>query len=656
MKRIAALFLTLVLLLAFNTAFANPIEIKGLNEKKLYELYSEVQSKIQLDQLKKKANYLPVNDYKDFERNPSKHKDEYIYFEGTVIQVIEDQEYRIAVDKKGDQIFLVSYTVPEDSERFLEDDKVAVYARFKELYTYKSTTNLSVTVPYCSASLMIHPVNNNNVKNATAEELETAVSDIRAQLDKTAAKDHDYKKLTKANYNFYAKNPGLYKGDQITFTGKALQVVDGSVNTTIRVSVDNDSDKVVYLTMPNNLTTIRILEDDNIVVKGSFTGLYTYSSTMGGQITIPACTAESVNVKGYNAPKNIPKDKEGNSKVTKQVFGDYSRRPNEHTDEKITFSAKVVQVIEGDDHSEYRMAVDNDNNSIIFVNLPNDYRTMRVLEDDKVTVIGTFGGLLTYQSTFGAAITIPKCIATSVVIPGKKATIAAKNADGKYKVNKENYESFARDEETYKTQPLTFSAEVVQVSEDDGFTIYRLAVDKSYDAMFLGIAADSTLNIRILEGDMVTVEATSTGLYSYNSTRGGKITIPSCMIDSYTVQNYKKVELGEPDSNGNYRINKKNYDEIARNPKPYTLKGMTFKGRVLQVVEGKGGENVYRVAVDGDSNCAFYIEYTLPAGSSRILEKDNVTVTGTYYGIYTYTTTMGSSVSVPALIATDMKR
>ena len=442
MKRIAALFLTLVLLLAFNTAFANPIEIKGLNEKKLYELYSEVQSKIQLDQLKKKANYLPVNDYKDFERNPSKHKDEYIYFEGTVIQVIEDQEYRIAVDKKGDQIFLVSYTVPEDSERFLEDDKVAVYARFKELYTYKSTTNLSVTVPYCSASLMIHPVNNNNVKNATAEELETAVSDIRAQLDKTAAKDHDYKKLTKANYNFYAKNPGLYKGDQITFTGKALQVVDGSVNTTIRVSVDNDSDKVVYLTMPNNLTTIRILEDDNIVVKGSFTGLYTYSSTMGGQITIPACTAESVNVKGYNAPKNIPKDKEGNSKVTKQVFGDYSRRPNEHTDEKITFSAKVVQVIEGDDHSEYRMAVDNDNNSIIFVNLPNDYRTMRVLEDDKVTVIGTFGGLLTYQSTFGAAITIPKCIATSVVIPGKKATIAAKNADGKYKVNKENYESF----------------------------------------------------------------------------------------------------------------------------------------------------------------------------------------------------------------------
>lgn len=65
---------------------------------------------------------------------------------------------------------------------------------------------------------------------------------------------------------------------------------------------------------------------------------------------------------------------------------------------------------------------------------------------------------------------------------------------------------------------------------------------------------------------------------------------------------------------------------------------------------------MYRVTVDSDSNCVFYVEYTLPAGSSRILEKDVVTLSGEYYGLYTYSTTMGAAVTVPALIATDIHK
>ncbi len=367
MKRIISYLLAIVLILAVGTASANPISIKGLNEARLYELYSEVVSQLQLNQLRKKGNYQQIQNYDDYARNPGNHTNESLYFEGTVLQVVEGTPttYRISVDKKGDQVFLVTYTLPEDGERFLEDDTVAVYAKFKDLYTYSSTMNKSVTVPYCEAALIIHPIRNNNVLGATPEELETALADIKAQLDKVTAKDHGYTKLTKKNYNFYAKNPGLHKDELITFTAKALQVIDGTSVTTIRAAIDSDSDKVVYLTLPNDLTTIRILDDDIIIVKATFTGLYTYSSTRGGEITIPSCTAESVSVKGYKAPGKIAKDKEGNYKVTKKVFGDYSRRPNEHTNEPITFSAKVVQVIEGTSVSEYRMAVDKDYNSII---------------------------------------------------------------------------------------------------------------------------------------------------------------------------------------------------------------------------------------------------------------------------------------------------
>lgn len=302
------------------------------------------------------------------------------------------------------------------------------------------------------------------------------------------------------------------------------------------------------------------------------------------------------------------------------------------------------------------MSVDKDSDSVIFVTLPDDSKTMRVLEDDTVTVTAVFDGLLTYKSTLGAPITIPQCTASSVIIPGKKATIASKDASGNYKVTKENYESFARDEDTYKGKPLSFTATVIQVSEEDSTTIYRLAIDKSYDAVFLAIIDNDDLNIRILEDDTVSVQATSTGLISYSSTLGGKITIPSCLITQYNVKNYTKVELDSPDKDGNYKITKKNYEEIARNPEPYRFKGMTFKGKVIQVIEGSGGENSYRIAVDSDSNCMFYIEYTLPSGSPRILEKDTVTVTGLYFGIFSYTTTLGSTVSIPAMLASDMHR
>ena len=174
---------------------------------------------------------------------------------------------------------------------------------------------------------------------------------------------------------------------------------------------------------------------------------------------------------------------------------------------------------------------------------------------------------------------------------------------------------------------------------------------------FLQETLDNSIRtIRILEDDRITVEAVSLGLYSYNSTRGGKITIPSCSINKYTVKGYEKKSVGKPDQNGYYRITKENFDEYARNPDAYEGNSVTFKAKVIQVVERTYGPNIYRVAVDSDNNCVFYVEYTLPKNASRILEKDIITLKGEFYGIYTYTTTLGSSVSVPALIASEMKK
>ena len=658
MKRFLAFVLVVVLAFSVTVASASAIKIKGLSEKALYELYSEIQSQMQLNQLRKKVSYEPVKNFDSIERNPDNHKGKLIYFEGTILQAVEgnlESTYRVAFGGNSDKVFLVSYAVPEGVERLLEDDKVCVYGKFLGVETYSSVIGKAITVPSCKAMLMVHPVNNNEVKRASTEELEQALTDIRALLQKSNSKANGYVKLTEKNFDDYAKNEKLHTDEQISFSGKVLQVIEGDEATTMRVAIDKWSDQVVYLTVPKELLEVKVLEDDKIDVKGTYTGLYSYSSTLGGKITIPSCRADSLSIKGYKPQNKLAHDKEGNIKLTKQLFDEFSRRPDAHLDEPVVFSAKVVQVIEGSDSSEYRMAVDDDYDAMIYVFLPNSSRTMRILEDDKVSVTGTFGGLLTYQSTMGAPITIPKCTASSVVVPGKKAETAGKDASGKYTVTKKNYEFFARDGDSYKSEPLAFTAKVVQVVQDSDSTTYRLAVDKDSNCMFLAVIDNDKLNIRILEDDVVSVEGTCTGLYTYSSSLGGMITVPSCTISSYSVQGYTSKGLGSEDSDGNYKITKSNYQEIARNPDAYKDHGITFKGKVVQAMERSSGENSYRVAVDSDNDCIVYVDYTLEPGASRILEGDTVTVSGPYYGIYSYTTTLNSTMSVPAVIATSMK-
>ena len=77
---------------------------------------------------------------------------------------------------------------------------------------------------------------------------------------------------------------------------------------------------------------------------------------------------------------------------------------------------------------------------------------------------------------------------------------------------------------------------------------------------------------------------------------------------------------------------------------------------MLQVVERTYWPNIYRICVGNDSSSVFYIEYTLPSGAQRILEDDSVTVTGKFTGLYTYTTTLGSSVTIPSMSAETIQR
>nr|WP_318539516.1 toxin regulator [Terribacillus saccharophilus] len=102
------------------------------------------------------------------------------------------------------------------------------------------------------------------------------------------------------------------------------------------------------------------------------------------------------------------KEKQGyNTGIT---YDQLARTPDDYISEKVKFSGKVVQVMEGDGITQIRFAVNDDYDTILLGEFDASVVDSRILEDDELTIYGTSGGVITYESTMGGNITIPSMI------------------------------------------------------------------------------------------------------------------------------------------------------------------------------------------------------------------------------------------------------
>ena len=96
------------------------------------------------------------------------------------------------------------------------------------------------------------------------------------------------------------------------------------------------------------------------------------------------------------------------------TYNDLARNPDMHIGEYVKFSCCILQVVtdaaDANHYSVYRAATKGrwDNAILLFV---DNYGKGRILEDDRITIYGTFEGLYTYESLFGESITVPQVIA-----------------------------------------------------------------------------------------------------------------------------------------------------------------------------------------------------------------------------------------------------
>ena len=86
-----------------------------------------------------------------------------------------------------------------------------------------------------------------------------------------------------------------------------------------------------------------------------------------------------------------------------------ARDPDAHEGDLITFSGKVLQVMESGSRITLRITSKGNWDDVVYCTYtaPSDYK--RILEDDKVTVWGTCTGIYTYETIMGGSVTIPSC-------------------------------------------------------------------------------------------------------------------------------------------------------------------------------------------------------------------------------------------------------
>jgi len=93
------------------------------------------------------------------------------------------------------------------------------------------------------------------------------------------------------NYKEIDKNPNKYNGENIKFSGKVMQISEGSSYNRLLMEVNGDVNQLVYVEYYNDTN---IVEDDWITVYGVGSGTFSYETKMGRNNTVPSMYGASL--------------------------------------------------------------------------------------------------------------------------------------------------------------------------------------------------------------------------------------------------------------------------------------------------------------------------------------------------------------------------
>lgn len=98
------------------------------------------------------------------------------------------------------------------------------------------------------------------------------------------------------------------------------------------------------------------------------------------------------------------------------TYDNLARTPDDYIGKAVCFTGNVVQLIEGGEETQIRLAINGDYDKIILIGYEPSIVSERVLENDSITIYGISKGIFNYQSTIGSQISVPGVWVNHIVI------------------------------------------------------------------------------------------------------------------------------------------------------------------------------------------------------------------------------------------------
>lgn len=128
-------------------------------------------------------------------------------------------------------------------------------------------------------------------------EAEQKAAQEKAEAEQKAAQEAAEYDNSVITFDNLARNPDQFKGQKVKFTGTIIQVIEGWGKTQYRFAINDDYNEVILLTIDEDmLKNGKILENDNVTIKGISEGTVDYKAVLGNKITIPSITVKQFQI------------------------------------------------------------------------------------------------------------------------------------------------------------------------------------------------------------------------------------------------------------------------------------------------------------------------------------------------------------------------
>lgn len=221
------------------------------------------------------------------------------------------------------------------------------------------------------------------------------------------------------------KVPGIFTGASfglalIAFVSFVILVAvnpetyTAETNTNLPISSadTNSSDDEVTYSKPNNGKPVEVPQRRKSSVSESNDEIEEDVDLSAEEMDIDEPEEVDEDLEAETPEVNPEKDPEDLSNYrTDYDIKDVERNPAEYKDELLSFEGKIIQVMEDEVYTSYRIAINDDYDRIVYLQTFNVTLEERLLEDDYVTVYALFNDLLTYETVMGASQTVPAFLA-----------------------------------------------------------------------------------------------------------------------------------------------------------------------------------------------------------------------------------------------------